>query len=113
MAEVLNFDGWLLQLGVAHLQSTSRHGERMSTNAAFLRPVRAHRRNLRVLTQAHVTRVLFGVRKNCLPPQCEPAAIEVEYLYGGTIRRARARREIILSAGKSCFFGRVSIHRQF
>lgn len=35
-----------MQLGVMHLQSTSRHGERLSTNGAYIRPVRRKRINL-------------------------------------------------------------------
>lgn len=44
------------QLGSTKHQTTTRHGVRLSTNKAFIRPVRYKRKNLRIRTQAHVTR---------------------------------------------------------
>lgn len=77
------------QIGVTHLQSTARHGERMSTNKAFIRPIRKKRKNLTVLTDAHVTRVLIEKKR----------AIGVEFLYKNKIRTVFAKKEVILSAG--------------
>lgn len=81
------------QLGVMAYQHTSRHGERLSTNAAFIRPIRRKRRNLTIRTQAHVTRVLID-------PQTKHA-FGVEYIRDGdaSITTVRARKEVILSAG--------------
>lgn len=81
------------QLGVMLYQHTSRHGERLSTNAAFIRPIRRKRANLTIRTQAHVTRVLIDPRTK--------HAFGVEYIRdGGTkINTVRARKEVILSAG--------------
>ncbi|KAE8747713.1 Glucose dehydrogenase-like [Frankliniella occidentalis] len=69
------------QVGVMHLQTTSQHGERLSTNGAFVRPVRRKRPNLVVRTQAHVTRILFGVKKHCTKEHqddhdCKPTALQ-------------------------------------
>ncbi|XP_060865669.1 glucose dehydrogenase [FAD, quinone]-like isoform X2 [Metopolophium dirhodum] len=77
------------QIGVTHLQSTARHGERMSTNKAFIRPIRKKRKNLTVLTDAHVTRILIEKKR----------AIGVEFLYKKKIRTVFAKKEVILSAG--------------
>jgi len=77
------------QIGVTHLQSTARHGERMSTNKAFIRPIRKKRKNLTVLTDAHIIRVLIEKKR----------AVGVEFLYKNKIRTVFARKEVILSAG--------------
>ncbi|KAJ1519669.1 hypothetical protein ONE63_004935 [Megalurothrips usitatus] len=71
-------------------QTTSRNGQRCSTNRAYLEPVRATRANLRVLTHATVTRVLVEGSR----------AVGVVYrdVHGAT-RVVRARREVVLSAG--------------
>jgi choline dehydrogenase len=81
------------QPGVTLYQHTSRHGERLSTNAAFIRPIRRKRRNLTIRTQTHVTRVLI-----------EPTtkhAFGVEYIRDGEAhaRTVRARKEVIICAG--------------
>jgi choline dehydrogenase len=63
-------------------------GRRASAATVFLEPI-LDRPNLRVETGAHVTRVLFeGTR-----------AVGVAYLQGGEAKEARARREVIVSAG--------------
>lgn len=61
---------------------------RSSTSLAYIAPNR-HRPNLRVLTEAFVTRIEFEGR----------TAVGVVYERGGEVHRARADREIILSAG--------------
>ncbi|XP_044736774.1 glucose dehydrogenase [FAD, quinone]-like [Chrysoperla carnea] len=80
------------QLGAVRLQMTSKHGLRASTNSAFIRPVRRKRRNLKVRTQAHVTRILIDPKtKN---------AFGVEFMNeNGEVEYAVAQKEIILSAG--------------
>lgn len=74
-------------------QHTSRHGERLSTNAAFIRPIRRKRKNLTIRTQAHVTRVLIDPRTK--------HAFGVEYIRDGEakITTVRTRKEVIVSAG--------------
>jgi choline dehydrogenase len=69
-------------------QITTRNGVRASAATAYLRPAR-RRPNLRVVTAAHATRVLFdGAR-----------AVGVEYLRDGRAERVAAGREVILAAG--------------
>jgi choline dehydrogenase len=63
---------------------------RMSTNRAFIDPIRGKRRNLVVLTEAEVTRVL--VEKG------RAIGVELRWRATQTVRVA-ARREVILSAG--------------
>lgn len=76
------------QEGVGYFQTTSRNGRRCSTAVGYLRPA-MRRSNLRVITEAYATRVLFDGR----------AATGVEFLHHGVSKRAGARREVILSGG--------------
>jgi choline dehydrogenase len=69
-------------------QITTKNGMRASAATAYLRPA-MRRPNLRVVTDAHATKILFeGTR-----------AIGVEYVRGGHAERALVSREVILSAG--------------
>jgi choline dehydrogenase-like flavoprotein len=73
-------------------QHTVRKGKRMSTNRAFLEPVRHTRRNLHVMTSAMVTKLLIH-------PETKHA-YGVEFVVRNSeIRIARARKEVILCAG--------------
>ncbi|MEM8630318.1 MAG: GMC family oxidoreductase N-terminal domain-containing protein [Pseudomonadota bacterium] len=74
--------------GVGYFQVNQRSGWRWSTAKAFLKPV-AQRPNLRVLTEAQTERVVFG----------DGRATGVEFMHGGVLHKARARYEVILSAG--------------
>jgi choline dehydrogenase len=74
--------------GAGFFQVTQRRGLRVSTAKAFLRPVLASGR-ITLRTQANVVRVLLESGK----------ARGVEYLERGELRRVRAAREVILSAG--------------
>ncbi len=76
------------QEGFGRYDFTIRRGKRWSTAHAFLHPVR-HRANLHVETHAHTSRIVVEDGK----------AVAVEYLQHGLPMRARARREIVLSAG--------------
>lgn len=74
--------------GIGYYPHNIRKGRRHSAAHAFLDPVR-HRRNLTVMTDAHVERLLFeGCR-----------AVGVEVRLGREIVRLNSRGEIILSAG--------------
>jgi choline dehydrogenase len=74
--------------GVAQMQLTIRDGKRDSAAAAYLRPV-IKARNLRVVTGAHVHRLLLeGVR-----------CTGVEFALDGELQRAHAGGEVIVSAG--------------
>jgi choline dehydrogenase len=76
------------QEGVGYYQLFTRNGWRSSSATAYLRPAE-RRPNLRVATGAHATRLVFeGTR-----------AAGVSYRQGGTEKEARARREVIVSAG--------------
>lgn len=79
------------QEGVGVYQITTRDGRRMSAARAFLRPA-MKRANVRVETNAHVTRILFEGRR----------AVGVAYQKGGRTLQARAGREVILSGGAVC-----------
>ena len=76
------------QEGVGLYQVTHRNGERCSAAKAYLTPNRS-RSNLRVMTGAQATRVLFEGRR----------AVGVELQQGGQRLQLQARREVLLSAG--------------
>lgn len=82
-----DFNG-AVQEGAGPYQMTIKGGRRNSAARAFLRPAMG-RANLRVITRAHVTRVLIE----------EGRAVGVEYLRGGQRCTLRARAEVILSGG--------------
>ena len=75
------------QEGFGYYQLTSRRGRRCSASVGYLKPAR-RRPNLKVVSQALATRVLFEGRR----------AIGVEYQQDGA-RRVAHGREIILSGG--------------
>ena len=74
--------------GCAYFQMTQKKGVRWSATKAFLRPV-LHRKNLTVITNTHVTRLLFEGRR----------CTGVEFRTGRDSRSATASREVILAAG--------------
>jgi choline dehydrogenase len=74
--------------GVALYEITTRGGLRESASTAYLRPARG-RAHLEVRTQALATQVVFEGRR----------AVGVRYHQGEIEHTARARREVILSAG--------------
>ena len=74
--------------GVARLKVNARRGLRTSSAVAYLHPV-LNRRNLRVITNAHATRVLFEGKR----------AVGVEYDRGGMRCSVLARGEVILAGG--------------
>lgn len=76
------------QEGVGLFQTTTRNGRRASTAVAYLGPAKS-RSNLKIETSAHAQRVLFEGRR----------AVGVEYRQGAALRRARARKEVVLSSG--------------
>ncbi|UHD45877.1 choline dehydrogenase [Aureimonas altamirensis] len=85
--ETADFNG-ATQEGVGYYQLTTQGGWRMSAAKAYLRPARS-RKNLSILTEAQVARVVFEGRR----------AVGVELRQGGRDRRIAARRGVILSAG--------------
>jgi choline dehydrogenase len=76
------------QEGFGYYQWSLRDGRRSSAATGYLRPAQ-RRRNLKVVTRAHATRILFEGKR----------AIGVEYTRNGQKRSARAEGEVILSGG--------------
>jgi len=76
------------QEGAGFFQTTSRGGRRASTAVAYLRPARS-RKNLQVETAALAERILFEGRR----------AVAVAYRRAGVLRKAWARKEILISGG--------------
>lgn len=76
------------QEGVGNYQITTKNGRRNSAARAFLRPA-MKRRNVKVETGAHATRILFEGKK----------AIGVEYVVNGQATSAYAARDVIVSGG--------------
>jgi len=76
------------QEGVGYYQVTQRDGQRCSAAKAFLHPV-MQRKNLDVVTEAHVTRILFDGKK----------ATGIEYKQGKAICTLNVKKEVILSGG--------------
>jgi choline dehydrogenase len=74
--------------GLTPMDMTAARGRRSSTSVAYLRPIRG-RRNLRVITGAQATRILFEGRR----------ATGVVYLQGGRQQQLRAQKEVILCLG--------------
>ncbi len=76
------------QEGVGYFQLTTHKGRRCSTARGFLKPVK-NRSNLEVITEAHVSRLIF-----------EGNTVRgVEFLRNGHIHQANCSRETIVSAG--------------
>ena len=76
------------QEGFGPMDMTVRRGRRWSAANAYLKPA-AGRSGLAVETGALATRILLEDGRAC----------GVEYRQGGTVRAARARREVVLSGG--------------
>ncbi len=76
------------QEGFGRMDMTVGGGRRSSAANAYLRPAMA-RRNLKVVTHALATRILFGGRQ----------VKALEYQRGGTSHRVRVNKELIVSAG--------------
>src|SRR4030081_3352581 len=76
------------QEGAGFFQTTTRRGRRASTAVAYLRPA-SGRNNLHVETSALAQRILFHRHRACA----------IEYRTAGSLRTARARKEILVSSG--------------
>jgi choline dehydrogenase len=74
--------------GVAYFEAMIRNGRRCSASTAFLDPAKT-RRNLLILTQAHVESLIMSGRR----------VTAVRYRAGGELRTAHANGEVILAAG--------------
>ncbi len=69
-------------------QITTSNGVRVSSATAYLKKF-GRTKHLKILTQAQATKILFDDQR----------AVGVEYVHKGTVRRAKAEAEVILSAG--------------
>ncbi|HXW23887.1 MAG TPA: GMC family oxidoreductase N-terminal domain-containing protein, partial [Xanthobacteraceae bacterium] len=74
--------------GVGTVQLNVRNGWRCSTSTGYLKP-NLRRKNLELMTRAHVRRILFDGRR----------AVGVEVEQGGAVKRIAARREVIVAGG--------------
>jgi choline dehydrogenase-like flavoprotein len=74
--------------GTAYFQVNQKRGRRWSAARGFLRPALA-RPNLKLVTGAHIERILFAGRR----------AVGVRYTHQGQSMTARARGEVCLTAG--------------
>ncbi|XP_016837558.1 glucose dehydrogenase [FAD, quinone] [Nasonia vitripennis] len=81
------------QVGVSNLQFNSVHGSRLSTNGAFIRPIRGRRSNLVVRPNSRVTRVMIN--------RYSKRVTGVEYFCSktSTLKMVYAKKEVIISAG--------------
>ena len=82
-----DFNG-AVQEGAGYYQTTMRGGVRASTAAGYLKPAR-QRANLKIVSQALATRIVFNGRR----------ATGLEYLVGNDKRCARANVEVIIASG--------------
>ncbi|MGU3646203.1 GMC family oxidoreductase [Microbacterium sp. C23T] len=81
--------------GFSQTMVSEHRGARASTADAYLRPAKG-RRNLRVMTGAHVRRITFiAAEEDGAEPRATGAYVDVD----GITRHVRARREIVLSGG--------------
>jgi choline dehydrogenase-like flavoprotein len=76
------------QDGVGMYQVTHKNGERWSAAKGYLTP-NLSRNNLRVITRAHTTHIIFEGKR----------AVGVAYRQGGQMHEVRATREVLLCAG--------------
>ncbi|XP_071547881.1 glucose dehydrogenase [FAD, quinone]-like isoform X2 [Panulirus ornatus] len=76
------------QIGFSQATFAIRDGVRSSTALEYLRPA-SHRGNLHILHSATVLKVLFDNKR----------AVGVNFEYRGKVQTARARREVVMSAG--------------
>ncbi|TCN32071.1 GMC family oxidoreductase [Sinorhizobium americanum] len=74
--------------GSGYFDVNQRSGIRWNTAKAFLKPAK-HRRNLTILTKAHVRKLILEAGR----------VAGVEFQHDGTTKRVRARRETVLCAG--------------
>jgi len=85
--ETADFNGAQME-GPSWVNFTIKDQRRQSTGVAFLKPA-MERKNLTVMTDAPVTRVVLE----------DGCCVGVEYLHNGKPRIVRAQQEVVLSAG--------------
>ncbi|KAI8423629.1 hypothetical protein MSG28_012690 [Choristoneura fumiferana] len=79
------------QYGTDLAQSTSLNGKRMSVNAAYIKPIRHKRPNLKIINEVYVTKLIIN--------KITKTAMGVEYIKQGIPHTAYASKEVIVSSG--------------
>lgn len=79
--------------GFTWLQYFIHNGKRQSVVRAYLRPAMRTRKNLHVMINAQVTKILFSKIND------HTTATGVQYSHAGNLHQVNAKKEIILSAG--------------
>ena len=69
--------------------SDNKNGERCSSSAAYLNPVLNKRPNLKIVTHAHATKILFEGKR----------AVGIAYRHARNYKKVFARREVIICGG--------------
>lgn len=78
------------QITTMQAQAFSQGGERVSTNNAFIQPIRYKRKNLTVRVKSEVFKILINKNK---------VAYGVKYTRNGKVHVAYAKKEVIVSGG--------------
>ncbi|CAK1589874.1 unnamed protein product [Parnassius mnemosyne] len=78
------------QVGTQQAQAISLNGQRVSTNTAFIHPIRYKRNNLTVKTNSEAVKILIDENKR---------AYGVKYVKNNLIYTAIAKKEVIVSGG--------------
>lgn len=87
---VVNYNG-RKQAGVSRIQTTTKNGWRVSSNQAYIEPIRSKRPNLHIRTRSQVTRILIDPHtKRAYGVECNTAAGLVQVL---------TTKEVIVSGG--------------
>ena len=74
---------------VTQFHDKKRNGERCSAAAAYLHPVMSIRPNLKIITGAHASRIIFEGKR----------AVGVNYIKNGITQQVKAKHEILLCGG--------------
>nr|XP_032522109.1 LOW QUALITY PROTEIN: glucose dehydrogenase [FAD, quinone]-like [Danaus plexippus plexippus] len=78
-------------VGTNIASSTSKDGRRMSTNVAYIKPIRDIRSNIDIILNAFVTKLIINPKTK--------RALGVTYVKNGTAYNVFAKNEVILSTG--------------
>lgn len=80
-------------IGTSRIQHTTVHGSRLSSNGAFIRPIRGRRTNMKILSNSVATKIIIDPKTK--------RAVGVEYFdkKENIIKISYAKKEVIVSAG--------------
>eukprot|EP00741_Cyanophora_paradoxa_P005819 tig00000113_g5640.t1 len=81
-------EGWN-QLGYGPFQVTQKRGRRATPATSYLEPIKDVRKNLTIITGAHVHRLVFEGRR----------CVGVQYSTNNTLRTVRSNEDVCLAAG--------------